>query len=356
MKRSLTTALMTIAALSLALSAAHAQAPQAQGYPNRLIRIIVPFTAGGAVDVIARTMAKRLSDKFHQQIYVENRPGASGNIGAEAVAQAAPDGYTLLISASTFVVNPVVSAERASFDPLKDFSPLGLIAKGPLLFIVHAGVADSVQDFVTKARAHPETFNLADRRLWLGRAMAARSFKLRAGLNVPVVLYKGTGPAFTDLIGGTISGMLDPLVTSLPLALGKRATALAIASPTRSALAPDVPTFTEAGFPGFAFYTWYGLWGPANLPANMVRRDRAGACGNRYVSRCAKMVRSPGLAIFWSPAAAVSRFFTQRAESIRGDRQEGQHYASIEVTIRTHKKGTTAISRVLPTPRWHAAS
>jgi tripartite-type tricarboxylate transporter receptor subunit TctC len=270
MKRSLTMALMTIAALSLALSAAHAQAPQAQDYPNRLIRIIVPFTAGGAVDVIARTMAKYLSDKFHQQIYVENRPGASGNIGAEAVAQAASDGYTLLVSASTFVVNPVVSAERASFDPLKDFSPLGLIAKGPLLFIVHPGVADSVQDFVAKARARPEAFNFATGGYGSAGHMAAESFKLRAGLNIPVVLYKGTGPAFADLIGGTISGMLDPLVTSLPLAQGKTATALAIAGPARSPLAPDVPTFAEAGFPGFAFYTWYGLWGPANLPANVA--------------------------------------------------------------------------------------
>jgi tripartite-type tricarboxylate transporter receptor subunit TctC len=270
MKRSLTMTLTTIAAASLALSAAHAQAPQAQDYPNRLIRIIVPFTAGGAVDVIARTMAKHLSDKFHQQIYVENRPGASGNIGAETVAQSAPDGYTLLISASTFVVNPVVSAEHASFDPLKDFSPLGLIAKGPLLFIVHAGVADSVQDFVAKARAHPEAFNFATGGYGSAGHMAAESFKLRAGLNVPVVLYKGTGPAFTDLMGGTISGMLDPLVTSLPLAQGKTATALAIAGPARSALAPEVPTFAEAGFPGFAFYTWYGLWGPANLPANVI--------------------------------------------------------------------------------------
>ncbi len=269
-KRLLAMATVMLAAFSLARSAAHAQASQTQDYPNRVIRIIVPFTAGGAVDIIARTMARYFSEKFGQQVYVENRPGASGNIGAEAVAQAAPDGYTLLVSASTFVVNPVVAAERAPFDPLKDFSQVGLIAKGPLLFITHPGVADSVQDFVAKARAHPEAFNLATGGYGSAGHMAAESFKLRAGLNIPVVLYKGTGPAFTDLIGGTISGMLDPLVTSLPLAQGKRATALAIASPTRSALAPDVPTFTEAGFPGFEFYTWYGLWGPANLPANVV--------------------------------------------------------------------------------------
>lgn len=242
----------------------------AQSYPDRIVRMVVPYAAGGAVDVVARTMAKYLSDQFHQEVYVENRPGASGNLGAQFVAQATPDGYTLLFTASTLVVNPVVSAEPPPFDPLKDFSPLGLIAKGPLLFIVHPGVASSVQDFVVKAKAHPEAFNFATGGYGAAGHMAAEFFKLRAGLNIPVVLYKGTGPALADLISGTISGMLDPLVTSLPLAQSKQATALAIASPTRSALAPDIPTFSEAGFPGFTFYTWYGLWGPANLPPPVV--------------------------------------------------------------------------------------
>jgi tripartite-type tricarboxylate transporter receptor subunit TctC len=268
MKRALAIAWMTLGTLSFVLSAA--TATRASAYPQRLIRIIVPFPPGGAVDVVARIMAKNLSDKLHQQVYVENRPGASGNIGAEAVVQAAPDGYTLLISASTFVVNPIVSAEHASFDPLKDFSQLGLIAKGPVLLIVHPGVADSVQDFVTKARAHPEAFNFATGGYGSAGHMAAEAFKLWASLNVPVVLYKGTAPAFTDVIGGTISGMLDPLVTSLPLAKGKQVTALALAGSVRTPLAPDIPTFAEAGFPGFEFYTWYGLWGPANLPPNIV--------------------------------------------------------------------------------------
>jgi tripartite-type tricarboxylate transporter receptor subunit TctC len=262
MKRILAIATM-IAALAVS-TAARAE------YPERIVRIVVPFTAGGAVDLVARIMAKYLSEQFHQEVYVENRPGASGNLGAQTVEQATADGTTLLISASTLIVNPVVAAEPPPFDPLKDFSQLGLIAKGPLLFIAHAGVADSVQDFVAKAKAHPDAFDFATGGYGSAGHMAAESFKLRAGLNVPVVLYKGTGPAFTDLMGGTITGMLDPLVTSLPLAQGKQATALAIASPTRSALAPDVPTFAEAGYPGFEFYTWYGLWGPANLPPNVV--------------------------------------------------------------------------------------
>jgi tripartite-type tricarboxylate transporter receptor subunit TctC len=257
--------LLSLEVLPFALSPACAQ-----DYPSRTIRIVVPFAPGGAVDVIARIMAKNLTERLHQPVYVENRAGASGNVGAEAVAEAAPDGYTLLFSASTFVVNPIVLAEHSPFDPIADFTPLALIAKGPLLFIVHPSTADSVQDFVARARAHPEAFNFATGGYGSAGHMAAESLKLRAELNIPVVLYKGTGPAFTDIISGTISGMLDPIVTSLPLVKGKKVAALALAGPTRSPLAPDVPTFAEAGFPSFEFYTWYGLWAPAHLPTDVA--------------------------------------------------------------------------------------
>lgn len=263
--------LWLIATLAVSAAAAHAQTyADRQIYPDRIVRVVVPYAAGGAVDVVARTTAKYLSDQLHQEVYVENRPSASGNLGAQFVEQAASDGYTLLFTASTLIVYPVVSAEPPPFDPLKDFTSLGLIAKGPLLFIVHPGVATNVQDFIAKARSHPEAFNFATGGYGAAGHMAAEFLKLQAGLDVPVVLYKGTGPALADLVGGTISSMLDPLVTSLPLVQGKQATALAITSPTRSALAPDIPTFAEAGFPGFEFYTWYGLWGPANLPPPVV--------------------------------------------------------------------------------------
>ncbi len=256
--------------LTVGLSLSFSAAVRAENYPSRQIRIIVPFAAGGAVDVVARKMGQYLSERFKQTVYIENKAGASGNIGAEVVQQSAPDGYTLLVSASTFVVNPVVSADKPNFDPLKDFSYLGLIAKGPLLFIVHTGIASSVQEFVATARAHPEKINFDTGGYGSAGHMAAESFKLRADLNVPVVLYKGTGPAFADLIGGHISGIMDPMLTSLPLAKGGKATALALASSSRSPLAPDVPTFAEVGFPNFEFYTWYGLWGPANLPKPVV--------------------------------------------------------------------------------------
>ena len=237
---------------------------------GKTVRLIVPFAPGGGVDIVARNFAQQLSRGLGQPVIVENRPGASGNIGADAVNKAAPDGLTLLFSASTFVVNPVVAAQKPPFDPLKDFTSIGLVAKGPLLFIVHPSTGSTLQEFLANARAKPEAFNLATGGYGSAGHLGAESFKLRGDLKIPVILYKGTAPAFNDLMGGQISGLLDPLVTSLPLARGGKVKGIAIASPTRSPLAPEIPTFAEAGMPGFEFYTWYGLWGPANLPPAVV--------------------------------------------------------------------------------------
>ena len=328
MNRLLVLMSLSLAALPFAPSPAFAQ-----DYPSRTIRIVVPFAPGGAVDVIARIMAKDMTDHLHQQVYVENRAGASGNVGAGVVAEASPDGYTLLLSASTFVVNPIVLAEHSSFDPIADFTPLALVAKGPLLFIVHPGTADNVQAFVAGARAHPEAFNFATGGYGSAGHMAAESLKLRAGVNIPVVLYKGTAPAFTDIIGGTISGMLDPIVTSLPLAQGKKVTALALAGPGRSPLVPDVPTFAEAGFPSFEFYTWYGLWAPAHLPANVADTISRSLTAIGSSAETRKWFEVPGAAIFWRGRYDIHRLRAQRTEALRRYCQERQYQASIALNF-----------------------
>jgi tripartite-type tricarboxylate transporter receptor subunit TctC len=266
-----------INALSACIAAAllAASVARAQDYPTSNIRIVVPFTAGGGVDVVARKMAQQLSEKLGRTVYVENKPGASGNIGALSVAQASSDGYTLLISASTFAVNPIVSAEHLPFDPVNDFTQLALLAKGPLLFIVHPDAASSVQDFIAKAKATPDKYNFGTGGYGSAGHMSAEALKLRGKLDIPVILYKGTGPAFTDLIGGHISGILDPLITSLPLAKSGKVKALAISDDKHSPLAPEVPTFAEAGLGNFVFYTWYGLWGPAHLPPAVAGKIEA---------------------------------------------------------------------------------
>lgn len=268
---------LKVAALLVFSFAAGNAAAQA----GKLLRIVVPFPPGGGVDVVARTLGQRLSQELGQQVIVENRPGASGNIGADFVAKSAADGSTVLVSASTFIVNPIVATQKAPFDPMKDFTHIALIAKGPVLLITHPSYGANLGEFVERAKANPEKYNLATGGYGSAGHLSAESFKLRAGLKIPVVLYKGTAPAFADLMGGQISGIFDPLVTSLPLAKGGKVKAMALAAPKRSPLAPEVPTMAEAGMAGFEFYTWYGLWGPAGMPeATLHRLEKAmGAAG-----------------------------------------------------------------------------
>jgi len=265
---------MHVAKFVALAGALFAGAALAQGGP--VLRIVVPFPPGGGVDVVGRTFAQNLSRELGQSAIVDNRPGASGNIGADLVGKAAPDGNTLLVSASTFIVNPLVSAQKAPFEPMKDFTHLALLAKGPVLLITNPGYGATLREFVERAKASPDKYNFATGGYGSAGHLAAEAFKLRAGLKIPVVLYKGTAPAFADLMGGEISGLFDPLVTSLPLAKGGKVLALALAAPKRSPLAPDVPTVAEAGIPDFEFYTWYGLWGPPGMSdAAIARIERA---------------------------------------------------------------------------------
>ncbi|MDX3904628.1 MAG: tripartite tricarboxylate transporter substrate binding protein [Pigmentiphaga sp.] len=265
--------LHVVSRFSVLLALAAGPVAAADSYPSRPLRLVVPFAAGGAVDAVARTVAARLSEDLGQKVIVENRAGASGNIGAEAVVRSPADGYTLLLTASTLVVNPLIMKDKPPFDPARDLTHLALVASGPLLFVTppSTGVT-SVREFVAKAKAAPEKFNFAVGGFGAAGHLAVESFKYRAGLAVPTILYKGTAPALVDLMGGQVSGMMDPLLSSLPPVKANKLTALAITGQRRSPLAPDVPTFTEAGYPEVNFSTWYGLWAPANLPAPVAAR------------------------------------------------------------------------------------
>ncbi len=304
-------ALLVFAALAFNATAS----VHAQDYPLRTVRIIVPFAAGGAVDVVARFMAKQLSDTLKQDFVVENRPGASGNLGANAVMQSAADGYTFMISASTFVVSPIVAAEAPRFDPLKDFTQIALVAKGPLLFVVHPDVADSVQGFIAKAKADPSKYNFATGGYGSAGHVSAEAFKLKAGLNIPVLLYRGTAPVLTDLMGGHVSGLMDPLLTSLPLAKSGAVRALAISDTKRSALTPETPTFAELGFAGFEFYTWYGLWGPANLLPGVTAKVTAVLAEIGRSADAVKWFEAQGLEYSGATGAAFTDF--ERAEQTK---------------------------------------
>jgi tripartite-type tricarboxylate transporter receptor subunit TctC len=250
-----------------------AAAVHAQTYPVKPIRLIVAYAPGGAVDLVARRLAVGLGEALGQNVVVENRPGASGNIGSDSVAKSAADGYTLLFAPSTLIANPLVMKEKAAFDVNRDLTAITMVASGPLLLLVHPNGPANVGDFIAQAKARPEKFNFGTGGFGAAGHLSAEWFKQRSGISgVPVILYKGTAPALTDIMGGQLSAMMEPTLSAMPQVRGGKVRALAISSNKRDPLFPDVPTFTEAGLSDMEFSTWYGVWGPASLPPAVLQK------------------------------------------------------------------------------------
>ena len=253
--------------LALALIAALAAPAAAQKYPARTVSVIVPYPAGGSVDGVARILVQKLNETVGQHFIVENRAGgASGTVGATAVARAAPDGYTLMVSASVHVINPFLY-KNIPYDAVKDFTPVTLLADGPLIVSTTPSVtANNLRDFFEQVRKAPTKFTFGTTSLGSASHLAIELLKRDAGLDTLVIPYKGTAPALTDLVSGQIQLLADPMLSSLPLARSGKIKALGLTSLKRAAAAPEIPTVEESGVKGFEFVSWYGLWGPRNLP------------------------------------------------------------------------------------------
>jgi tripartite-type tricarboxylate transporter receptor subunit TctC len=262
--------------LALALAAPITVAASADEYPSRTVTVVVPFPAGGSVDGVARILVQKLNETIGQHFIVENRAGgASGIVGANAVAKAAPDGYTLLVSASVHVINPFLY-KSVPYDVVHDFTPVTLLAEGPLIVSTTPSVpANNLKDFFALVRKEPQKYTFGATTIGSASHLAIELLKLDAGLDTLVVSYKGTAPALTDLMSGQIQLLVDPMLSSLPLAQGGKIKALGITSLKRVAAAPDIPTVEESGMKGFAFVSWYGLWGPKNLPADISNKLQA---------------------------------------------------------------------------------
>ena len=256
--------------LALALIAAVTAPAIAQKYPARTVSVIVPYPAGGSVDGVARILVQKLNETVGQQFIVENRAGgASGIVGANAVARAAPDGYTLLVSASVHVINPFLY-KNLPYDVVKDFTPVTLLADGPLIVSTTPSVkADNLRDFFEQVRKAPTKFTFGTTSLGSASHLAVELLKRDAGLDTLVVPYKGTAPALTDLVSGQIQLLADPMLSSLPLARAGKIKALGLTSLKRAVAAPEIPTVEESGMKGFEFVSWYGLWAPRNLPPDV---------------------------------------------------------------------------------------
>jgi tripartite-type tricarboxylate transporter receptor subunit TctC len=248
----------------------------AQTYPSRTITVVVPFPAGGSVDGVARILVQKLNQAPGWNAIVENRAGgAGGTVGANTVAKSAPDGYTLLLSASIHVINPFLF-KNVPYDVVQDFTPVTLLAIGPLIVSTTPGVpANNLKDFFELVRKEPKKYTFGTTGVGSASHLAIELLKRDAGLDTLVVAYRGTAPALTDLMSGQIQLLADPMLSSLPLAQGGKIKALAITSLKRMAAAADIPTVEESGVKGFEFVSWYGIWGPKGLPADVNAKLQA---------------------------------------------------------------------------------
>ena len=256
-------------------SAAAALAPSVQAqalWPSRPVHIVVPFTPGTGMDILARTLAPHLSIAWGQPIVVDNRPGASGNLGAGQVAKAAPDGQTLLMGVNTLVINPALY-KNMSYDPLKDLAPIGLCATGSFLLVAStASGIHSVDQLVKMARARPGSLDYASPGIATPHHMAMELFKLQAKVSITHIPFSGTTGAVTAVLGGDVPLMFLPVHVALAQMKSGRLVVLAAAGAHRSALAPDVPTLDELGYKGVEADLWYGMLAPAGTPRDIVTR------------------------------------------------------------------------------------
>ena len=263
--------LKAIATILLGLAAAGASA---QAWPSKPVRVVIPFPPGGTLDTVGRLLAQKLQEQTGQSFVVDNRPGGNGTIGADNVAKAPADGYTLLFNASTFVTAPM-TMKSVPYSVVNNFTPVALVAKAPLSVAINKNLPiTDVKSLVAYARAHPGKMTFAVGSIGSAGHLSTELLKRAGKLDYLIVPYKGTAPAFQDLIGGQIDGFIDPILGSLQYHKSGMLRVIAVTSKARAASLPDVPTVAET-IDGYEFYSWYGLWGPARLPAEITQRLNA---------------------------------------------------------------------------------
>lgn len=268
--------LRSLRAVSLALAASLAlslQAPSAQAaYPDKPIKMVVGFTAGGTADTVGRIMAQAMGERLHQTIVVENRTGANGNLATESVARSAPDGYTIFFTSVGHAVNPYLY-KSAKYDPVKDFTPIGQVLSAPNVLVVPpSSPFKTLEELIAFARANPGKLNVASSGFGSSVHLSAELFMQATGVKLTHIPYKGTSVALPDLMSGTISMMFPNLPSLIPMIESGKLRALGVTTAKRSSAAPNIPTIAEAGVPGYDMSTWYGFIGPANMDAAIVKQ------------------------------------------------------------------------------------
>ncbi len=303
MKRRLALLLMTA---GLVASPWHARA---QPWPDRPVRMVIPFPPGGTLDKVGRLLAQRLGDQLGQTFVVENKPGGNGVIGGDAVAKAPADGYTLLFNASTFTSAPM-TMKSVPYKVQTDFVPIALVAQAPLSIAVspRLGVSD-LKGLIARAKAQPGRLNFAVGSIGSAGHLCTARLEQAAGISLGIVPYKGTAPAFQDLIGGQIEGFIDPVLGSVQFHRNQQLKVVAVTAPRRLANLPDVPPAADT-LPGFECASWYGLWAPARTSAEIVGRLNA-AVNKALAADLAQLLVNDGLVPGGGSPADFARFQTE---------------------------------------------
>jgi tripartite-type tricarboxylate transporter receptor subunit TctC len=267
-RRNILASALAIAVLGVATTA------MADIYPSKSVTIVIPFPPGGTLDVVGRMLAQKLTEQMGQTFIVDNRPGAGGTIGAGVVKNARPDGYTLLFSPSTFVSTPM-TMPTPPYDAVKDFTPVALVAKAPLAIAVRSDLPfNDVKGLIAYAKANPGNMSFAIGSSASAGHMSTELLKRAGGIEYLIVPYKGSGPAYQDLVGGRIDAFIDPILGSSSHAKAGKLKVIAVTSKERVPALPNTPTVGET-VPGYEFYSWYGLWGPAKMPKEIADKLNA---------------------------------------------------------------------------------
>src|ERR1700716_2246005 len=292
-------------------------------YPDRIVRIVVPFAPGGGTDVIARTLAQEMAKDLGATVIIENKPGAGTIIGTQAVATSEPDGYTLLMGTFANAVNPSLNA-KLPYDPHKDFVPVALIARSFNIVVVNPkSPFQSIADLIAAAKAEPDKLSYGTFGTGTSAHLAGELFKNMAKVNLTTVPYKGAAPAITDLIGGQIQVMFTTVASAASLIAGRQLRALAVTSAERSPAFPELPTVAEAGLPGYAAESWYGLFAPAKTPADIISRLNKSAALAVQSEAFKRLSVNEGLVMVARPPEELDRYLRGEEDRWRKVIQDG---------------------------------